>query len=98
MDTLKGLRLAGLGLVVTGMLAVGCQTTLLLDDANLERELASWIEQQGSGASTVSCPDDRPLQQGDTFQCTATFPDGSTATFQVTQTDSAGNVSWVVLN
>ena len=93
----KRVRLAGLGLAAAAVLVLGCQTTLTLNDDNLETEIASGIEQQGAGTSTVACPDDRPIQQGDTFQCVATFGDGSTVTLQVTQTDDAGNVTWQVV-
>jgi hypothetical protein len=97
MIAFRRLRAAGLALCATAVVAVACQTTLTLNDDNLETEIASWIEQQGGGTSTVACPDDRPIQQGDTFQCVATFPDGSTATLQVTQSDNSGNVTWQVV-
>ncbi len=97
MKRLKTLRFAGAGMAMAALLAVGCQTTLTLNDDNLETEITSWIQEQGAGAATVVCPDDRPLQQGDTFQCVGTFADGSTVTLQVTQTDSAGNVTWTVV-
>jgi hypothetical protein len=91
---------------ITGLLAAmgaaallaACNTTLLLNDDNLEIEIASWISDQGGGIATVTCPDDRPLRQGDTFQCEAALEDGSTVTLQVTQTDDTGNVSWTVLD
>ncbi len=88
---------SALGLAAAALFLVGCQTTLLLNDDNLEASITSWIQEQGGGEATVTCPDDRPLQQGDTFQCVATFADASTITLEVTQTDNAGNVTWRVV-
>jgi|SRR5918995_7547601 hypothetical protein len=90
-------RGAGLGLAAAALLAVACQTTLTLDSDNLQTEIASGFQEQTGIAVTVSCPDDRPLQQGDTFTCTAAAADGQSYTIQVTQTDAAGNVNWQVV-
>jgi hypothetical protein len=79
-------------------LLLACNTTLTLNDDNLETEIINWIAQQGGGAATVTCPDDRPLLAGDTFPCQATVADGSTVTLQVTQTDNTGNVTWEVID
>ena len=92
----KRVRFAGLGLATAALLVAGCQTTL--NDENLETAISSWIVERGGEQAVVTCPDDRPVQQGDTFPCVATFGDGSTATFQVTQTDNTGNVSWQLID
>ena len=97
MKRLKTMSGVGAALSAAALLLAGCGTTLTLNDDNLEAAITTWIADQGSGDATVTCPDDRPLQQGDTFQCVATFADGSTVTLQVTQTDNAGNVTWQVL-
>ncbi|HYI22025.1 MAG TPA: DUF4333 domain-containing protein [Candidatus Limnocylindrales bacterium] len=93
-------RRPGLLLAVAAapLLAAACSTTLVLDDARLEQVIATQFQQQtGVGLTGVSCPDDTPLAQGNTIQCTATAADGQTLTIQVTQTDNAGNVNWEVL-
>jgi hypothetical protein len=90
-------RTGAIGGLAAAALLAGCGTTLLLNDANLESSIASWIEQQGAGTSTVTCPDDRPLQQGDVFECQAVLADGQTVTLQVTQTDNNGNVTWDIV-
>jgi hypothetical protein len=97
MGMLDKVRLGGAGLAIAALVAVGCQTTLLLNDDNLESEISSWVLQTAGEPGVVTCPDDRPIQQGDTFQCVVTFGDGSTATLQVTQTDNSGNVTWRAL-
>ena len=76
-----------------------CQTTLSLDTDNLERVLPGSIAAQDPSlvVTAVSCPE-RPLQQGDIFDCTATTADGRTLTISVTQTDAIGNINWRITN
>jgi hypothetical protein len=68
--------------------------TLSLNGDQLEQVITAGISEQIGVTVTVVCPDDRPMQQGDVFTCTATTADGQPRTVEVTQTDSAGNVSW----
>jgi hypothetical protein len=78
------------------LLLAACQTTLTLDTANLQNIIKTGIEAQnvntGVTVSSVVCPD-RPLLQGDTFECTATTSAGNYRV-SVTQTDAIGNVHW----
>ncbi len=93
-------RKPGLLLAVAAapVLAAACSTTPVLDDDRLEEVISTQFEQQtGVGLTSISCPDDTPIEQGNTFQCTATAADGQTLTMQVTQTDDAGRVNWEVL-
>jgi Domain of unknown function (DUF4333) len=83
--------LAALGFAV--ILLAGCSTTLVLDNNKLQQELTTGLANNGITA-TVSCPDDVAIQQGKVSTCTATTPDGTNLTIQVTQTDSNGTVSW----
>lgn len=87
------IRRFALGAVAALALAA-CQTTLTLDTANLQNIIKTGIEAQNAGVtvSSVTCPD-RPLQQGDTFDCTAATSAGNYRV-SVVQTDGAGNVSW----
>jgi len=74
-----------------------CNPTL--DDSALEQQISSGItEQTGTGVATIDCPSGRPLQAGDTFNCTATTDDGTTLTITVVQNDNQGNVHWEVTN
>jgi hypothetical protein len=91
----------GIGALTTlslgAVLALGCNTTLILDDELLEQSIATGISEQMGVSATVACPDDRPISQGDVFTCTATTTDGQQITVQVTQTDATGNVEWETL-
>ncbi len=69
-----------------------------LDTSELETEIEEELGAQGVPDSAVDCPDDVEVEEGDEFTCTATAPDGSTATILVTQTDDDGNVRWRVVN
>ena len=79
-------------------LAAACSTTLLLNNDNLQTEIAKWIQDNYGLTATVTCPDDRPIKQGDVFQCQAATSDGQQVTFEVTQTDSAGHVNFRVVS
>lgn len=83
----------GLGLALTGCsVSVGG-----LDMAKAQTEIAKGIEEQtGATGVAVTCPESAPLEQGNTFTCTATTADGQTATVTVTQTDDQGNINWEV--
>jgi hypothetical protein len=89
--TRKPVFLAAFGALALATAA--CQQTLLLDDVNLENILTQRLEQQGVTVNSIDCPDDRPLQQGDNFTCTADT-DAGPLVFNVTQTDNQGNVTF----
>lgn len=66
-----------------------------LDTDTIENEIAQGIEEQtGISVQSVECPDDVDAEAGNTFRCTATADDGSTAPVRVTQQDDEGNVEW----
>ena len=70
-----------------------------LNTNNLEREIATELEQQtGVKAEDVSCPDDIKIEKDHTFQCTATADDGSRAEIEVEQLDDESNVHWQVID
>jgi hypothetical protein len=87
-------------LLLGGLLAlaaVGCNTTLTLDDQVLEQKISQdFLQQTQHSLTSIDCPADRPIQQGDTFTCSATTDDGASLVITVTQTDNAGNVHWSV--
>lgn len=69
-----------------------------LDIAKVESEIQTGIaEQTDVTISSVDCPDDVPIDQGNTFTCTASVEGtGETLSVRVTQTDSSGTVDWQV--
>ncbi len=75
------------------LLLVGCSQTL--DIAKAEEEIQAGIEEQtGASVTSVDCPDDVPLEEGNSFTCDVQGDDGSTGTVDVTQTDDEGTVRW----
>ncbi|MGH2661409.1 MAG: DUF4333 domain-containing protein [Actinomycetota bacterium] len=80
-------------IVIAALALAGC--TQVLDEEQLESEISSGIEEQtGATGVSVECPEDVPLEQGNTFTCTATSDQGDVGQVQVTQTDDEGNVRW----
>ena len=87
-------RLGALAGLVAGAVLSACTMTLSLNADQLEQAITTGIAEQMGVTVTVECPDDRPMQQGDVFTCTATTAEGESRTVEVTQTDAAGNVNW----
>ena len=93
--TRKPLLVAACGLFAFATAA--CDTTLTLNDDQLEQTITQQFQAQTNVALTaIDCPSDRPLQTGDTFTCSATTELGESLTINVTQTDDQGNVNWTV--
>jgi uncharacterized lipoprotein YajG len=65
----------------------------ILDTERVERAIEASILQQRHVSATVTCPSGVVQRQGVTFVCIATTQKGTTP-FDVTQTDSAGHVSY----
>jgi hypothetical protein len=90
----------GAGLLLLVVLLGACQVSVsddTLDADKLELEVGRGIEEQtGIQVESVDCPDDVQIQAGDTFTCTVTAEDGSTAPVDVTQQDDEGNVTWEI--
>ena len=66
-----------------------CSTT-----TTSQSSIAQWLQTNYGETATVSCPNDRPINMGDVFNCTATTDSGINVNLQVTQTDNTGNVSF----
>src|SRR5262245_24518083 len=83
-------------LAVPLLAASGC--TRALDMAVVDRAISDGINSQLQlPIATVSCPvGDRPVKEGDTFDCIATPKIGGRLTVTVTQRPGAGTVSWTV--
>jgi len=94
--TRKPLLLAAAGLFA--LASAACQTTLTLNDDQLEQQITDqFLAQTQVALTAIDCPGDRPLQQGDTFTCTATTELDEPLTISVTQTDDQGHVNWSVV-
>jgi hypothetical protein len=94
------LRFAITPLVSVGLAAVllvACNSTRVLDNDPLQQMIQDGLANNAGITATVTCPDNRPIQQGDVFDCQALTPDGLTLTIQVTQTDNAGHVDWQIV-
>lgn len=62
------------------------------DPADLEQEIsADLTESAGVEPESVDCPDDIALEEGETFECTVTAPNGDTFIFAGSITDSEGS-------
>lgn len=66
-----------------------------LDTAAVERDIEAGVQEQNDLTVTVDCPDQVPVQEGDSFECTLTTEDGSTQPVSVLQ-EPDGVVSWSV--
>lgn len=80
---------AGLLLVLTG-----CAKQI--DDAKAEAFIAKTVSDEiGVRVESVKCPGGLVAKQGDSFQCTVTGRDGSSAKIKVTERDDQGHVALV---
>ena len=79
------------------LLLGACTTSVSLNSDNLQSEIAAWLQTNYQVTADVSCPDDRPIKQGDVITCTAVTDGGQSLTLQVMQEDDAGNVNWNVM-
>jgi len=95
--TLKTLLRPAGSLAFAAVLFAGCGNSAVLDNDKLQQVIADGLQQQAGVTAVVTCPDNQPIQQGQSFQCSATTADGTNLTIQVTQTDNAGNVNWQVV-
>jgi hypothetical protein len=74
---------------------VACSKSL--DVGGLETQLESQLNAKlKTTGITVDCPSDIKAESGGEFDCTGTVPGSGTMTVHVTQTDSAGHVTWEV--
>lgn len=69
-------------------------TSTDLDIQKAQDEIAKSIQEQTGESATVQCPSPVKQEQGNSFDCTATFADGQTGTITVSQTDNDGNITW----
>ena len=90
------MRARVIGACLLALVAVGCTRTL--DTKGLETQIQRFLaERGGPKMSQVSCPDGIKVQQGESFDCTATG-DGSTWTIHVTQANDRGDVNIEIVN
>lgn len=85
-----------LTLLAATIAVAGCQSNL--DMEKLTASIKSGLtEQLQMPFSSVSCPEARPIKNGDVFECKAMAETGGDLTVSVTQSD-AGNVNWKLTN
>jgi hypothetical protein len=78
------------GLAAVGLAACGGK---VLDTDGLETQLAEQLAPQGGVTPdeiSVSCPEDQEVEQGATFDCELTAPNGDKVAVNVTLTDDEG--------
>src|SRR5262249_18531869 len=63
--------------------------------ALVEKILESEVrEKVGISLAKVTCPEDIPRKAGETYDCTGTDEQGTTATFNITTTEHPGIFDW----
>lgn len=86
-----------LAVLAAGVAAVALTAcTTQLDTEQAQEEIGKQLaEQTGIAAAdvSVSCPEDVDLEEGKSFDCDVTGPDGE-AKAKVTMTDDEGNITW----
>jgi hypothetical protein len=65
-----------------------------LDKGKLESSISDTCKSKGLALKSVTCPADRPVKEGDTFDCNGVTDDGDKLDFHVTQKDAQGNIDW----
>lgn len=89
--------LAFLMLLAATIAVAGCQSNL--DMEKLTASIKSGLtEQLQMPFASVSCPESRPIKNGDVFECKAVAETGGDLTVSVTQNDDTGNVNWKLTN
>jgi len=89
-------RLAG-ALAVVGVFALtGCGKKL--DNSSVENGVRDKLAAEGVTVTSVSCPKDREVKKGDTFECTVAVSSGQTLNVTLEQTDDSGTLSIDVAN
>lgn len=93
-------RLVIAALVILGFATGACEIKIRrsdaahLDSASAARFIAGWLAEKHGIATTVTCPDDRPVKAEDTFICKATTGDGEVLVIDTTQKDDQGNLTF----
>jgi hypothetical protein len=91
--------LAGVVILATSGLSACSFSVGGLDMNKLKEAITTGVEAQtGVEITSIDCPPNRDVEEGDTFDCTATIEDGNSLTIKVTQTDDQGNINWEVVD
>jgi hypothetical protein len=92
-SSLRGVRLTLAPLVLVALVALGGCGEQKLDTAKNERFIRGVVERQiGVRVASVACPDGLTAEQGATFTCLVTGPDGSNGRVTVRQLDAHGHI------
>ena len=86
--------------VALALLAAGCgsddpKEVVILNTERVERAIEQSIQAKRGLEAHVSCPSGVHQQKGLKFQCVAELKPRGTTTFDVTQTDDKGHVTYV---
>ena len=87
-------------LVVLGLLlAASSACKKKIDMDKVKAKISEWLGEEGlAGGETIVCPsEERPLKQGDTFECVVTLAGGGELTVKVTQEDDEGTGRFTLL-
>lgn len=84
-------RLVGAVAVVGALALAGCSKKL--DNSSVENGVKDKLAAEGVTVNSVSCPKDRDVKQGDTFECTVNVDGGQALTVTLEQTDDKGTLS-----
>ncbi len=76
--------------------AVACSGPRIVDHTKLEQGILDQSHSGDVAIASVSCPDGRPLLEGDTFTCQATLDRGQTVTIDATQSNGDGDISFTI--
>jgi hypothetical protein len=74
-----------LSLVVVAALVGGCGERVF-DQADVENQISQKLADQVGETAEVACPSDPPAEEGATFECTGTAPNGDEFTIEVEAT------------
>jgi len=85
-------RLAGAFVLLSMLALTGCGKKL--DNTSVENGIKDKLAGREVTATSVSCPKDREVKQGDTFECTVTIEGGQTLTVTLEQADANGTLNF----
>jgi hypothetical protein len=77
--------------IIVGAYLTSTGQNLVFDKIGVETQMAaSFI----IAPQSVACPETPSMEEGNTFNCIATFSDGTSTTIYVKVQDTSGNITW----
>jgi hypothetical protein len=65
-----------------------------IDHKKVEQSIKTQAAAKGLDLTSIDCPKNIPLKQGEAFACNGVDADGKNVSFRVDQTDSKGDIQW----